>query len=1169
MSRIVETKVRIGVEATGGEQARATIGNVVEGAKAAQQAFIGLQNEQAETYANIANTTPEIATQVQALSDSFAKLKGELGSLPDAIRMTVDGVLSSLQNGNIAGASAQTASSTYRRAPENVQAEVARIFENTYDLSKAGIAVEFGRLGPPPTNNPPATVGADDGGYNAARWRRLSGSYESRLDTLERQLDGAETDLNTLTPSKVREMRQLSGQIGSVGRQARGAAGAGQQDTLQSLDERYAGYGSRLDDLLRQRAERGFNDGVTEEQPEYSPNFAKLFERRLTDIGGRVGEVTPRTADDDLIKLERRLTRAAGDLEANRGGLSDDLYGSLRDRLGQQNGSLGELLRDRFEQNAGRLAHPMLERLTGLRGEVDALDPYTAKRSRLASLRSSVNSAQEDLAGFAGRLEPEVFDALNENLKDLTKKLDENVDAYNESGRGAAIRTPDGSGGMLDNLKGLLGDEAQRMFGAGMGQAGPFGRMAQTALTANPIGRAIATAAGAVKLHDTFVLNPAREAARTYTADVDLARQYGATYSDEPGGDPVDMFRDRRTGFSYDSLVRQGFTAADASRVMAQLDLVNGGRTDTAVQDTESILQMSRSTGLDEGRLTNTARTLGTMADFGRGEVGNGLELLKAAMTEGVAAGVSKADTLQALVGIVEEGFRDGHVMTERGLAFQAALVGNLAETGNRLFQGDNAGRVATGLVDFATGAGAPEMTMLLAPKIEELGGIDALNLNPDKPGDRELLDTLTTLEAQGATFARDELILSNVATKAPELLPDLTDYTLSMLAGNRDMEIQAIMRYSGLSLNEAAMVAGGDMGPLIAKSAAGLEPEDLTADTQGANATAANALEDAAIRTDTQQTKGYGFLEFIGDAVQNSRFMRGARKGFRAGLRADFLPENFEEVVSGQSAAMWLRRQFGEDSDDAPMPLPDATGTYTPPEVPPIQPDPQPPEAPDAATPRPGRNYAEGLFDLGSTSVTTYPGEVYGESLRGTPAEFLIGSKHRGADLRIGEAGRPDPIYSPWDRARVVDAGESDSYGHWLRLEAENGSKWELGHLNDPTGNLMGKTFRRGDKIATEGTSGASTGYHLDLRAYDTEDPALRAINKDPVQFWERFQNSLTAPDKTADAPEKKRLDVHIHGLNDIRVQGVGGQQAGAARAALNAFVAAITEPEGHRGFG
>ena len=211
MSKVVEARIKVGIDATGGEAVHATIGQVSQGAKAAQQSFESLEAAQESAYASIASLSSESQQQVEAVVQSFTKLRAEMQSMPDALKTAVDGVLTNLSQQNLQGAQAITATPAYRKAPESVQQEVAQIFQNTYELGKTGVGLDFNRLAPAPENEP---QGTDQPRYNRARFNRLSNSYEGRLDTFERTLAGAEGDLDTLTPSNVRDMRRKVGEIG-------------------------------------------------------------------------------------------------------------------------------------------------------------------------------------------------------------------------------------------------------------------------------------------------------------------------------------------------------------------------------------------------------------------------------------------------------------------------------------------------------------------------------------------------------------------------------------------------------------------------------------------------------------------------------------------------------------------------------------------------------------------------------------------------------------------------------------------------------------------------------------------------------------------------------------------------------------------------------------------
>lgn len=208
----------------------------------------------------------------------------------------------------------------------------------------------------------------------------------------------------------------------------------------------------------------------------------------------------------------------------------------------------------------------------------------------------------------------------------------------------------------------------------------------------------------------------------------------------------------------------------------------------------------------------------------------------------------------------------------------------------------------------------------------------------------------------------------------------------------------------------------------------------------------------------------------------------------------------------------------------------------------------------------------------MGATALTTTPGEVYGESLRGTPAEWLIGSQHRGVDLRIGEAGRPDPITSPWEKAKVIGADYSETLGNWMVVQAVNGLRYQFGHLDDARGERMvGRTLERGDVIGMEGTTGSSTGYHLDFRLLEEDDETKR-VNKDPAAFYRRYLDSVNTGQPEASAPTPPaEMHVRVSGLEsmNVRVEGLTPAAAAQAEKHLTGFAALIRSPTNHRGWG
>ena len=155
---------------------------------------------------------------------------------------------------------------------------------------------------------------------------------------------------------------------------------------------------------------------------------------------------------------------------------------------------------------------------------------------------------------------------------------------------------------------------------------------------------------------------------------------------------------------------------------------------------------------------------------------------------------------------------------------------------------------------------------------------------------------------------------------------------------------------------------------------------------------------------------------------------------------------------------------------------------------------------------------------------------------------------------------------------AKVIGADHSETLGNWMALETLTGDRYSLGHLNDDRGEKMvGKTLKRGEVIGTEGTTGSSTGYHLDLRLFDETEEQRRA-NLDPAAFYGRFLDTINTPETTKPGDSASRngeIHVYHHGLERVSVEGLEPGATVQAETALRGFSSAIRSPRSHSGAG
>lgn len=113
----------------------------------------------------------------------------------------------------------------------------------------------------------------------------------------------------------------------------------------------------------------------------------------------------------------------------------------------------------------------------------------------------------------------------------------------------------------------------------------------------------------------------------------------------------------------------------------------------------------------------------------------------------------------------------------------------------------------------------------------------------------------------------------------------------------------------------------------------------------------------------------------------------------------------------------------------------------------------------------------------------------------------------HAGTDL---VAPRGTPINAAWD-GRVVFAGERGGYGNMVVLEHTGGWRSYYAH-NDQNAVKVGDSIQAGQKIATVGSTGRSTGPHLHFEIRQGN------IAWDPRQIQDRLQAGLSIGRKDAD---------------------------------------------------
>jgi murein DD-endopeptidase MepM/ murein hydrolase activator NlpD len=645
---------------------------------------------------------------------------------------------------------------------------------------------------------------------------------------------------------------------------------------------------------------------------------------------------------------------------------------------------------------------------------------------------------------------------------------------------------------------------------------------------------------GGVDLVSRILEGMNREARGEAMETADLARLL------EYERNPLAFFRQPGTLYPEQYLLQLGYTARDAQRIALAYGLPGG------IQgDVRSILAFAATTGLGEEPAIRAARELGLLG-LGRGQVGQGLEVLKAAMAEGVKEGVDKASTLQGLLRLSQEAASRGVQVTATGLAFQAALQAALAGTGNRLLQGEMGANAQSALKEASAGLGDVGLQMYLIrllgglPKAEQLG--------------------LTGAEARGyerlvkADPARAmEIALRLLPERNPELWATLVK---RMEKGLGDPLLVGLLQSAGIQNEQLLTVLGTGLSTLAERAArqAPRMRQDLLEDPQAGNRLAWESRQMEARRRAIEEANQLATLAATREAER-------AARDFTDALKA---------------AAATIKRTFGEDILAPGSGYRGRVGSAVR-----LPGDSAAPRPPSSTSPRP----ATGARDLGgdmqkaheqakaeAAVVTTLrsqgmrgaslrPGQPYPESVRRHFPQ--LPEYHQGLDVIYGDPQRAgDPVPSPF-AATVKRVGyDPKGYGNYVVLDVR-GREVIAGHLQEVRVK-PGDKVRPGDLLGLEGQTGAATGPHVHWEIRQGGKPVTD--QKEFFRLWYELmrprqdQDGGKEKEKRGDLPGKQEVVVRVEGLDRIRVEGVSGPQADRIRQGIELILSGVV-PENHRG--
>lgn len=130
-----------------------------------------------------------------------------------------------------------------------------------------------------------------------------------------------------------------------------------------------------------------------------------------------------------------------------------------------------------------------------------------------------------------------------------------------------------------------------------------------------------------------------------------------------------------------------------------------------------------------------------------------------------------------------------------------------------------------------------------------------------------------------------------------------------------------------------------------------------------------------------------------------------------------------------------------------------------------------------------------------------------------------LKGVRHAGWDFTIGQRGvGGEAIKSPFSLGTVKGVGEDASYGNYIQVQTATGRVWQFSHLDRLPDFQAGDRILQNMILGHEGSTGTSSGPHLDLKLVnpDTLNPRERVQeNYDPElleRLWFEDLNAVPA---------------------------------------------------------
>ena len=123
--------------------------------------------------------------------------------------------------------------------------------------------------------------------------------------------------------------------------------------------------------------------------------------------------------------------------------------------------------------------------------------------------------------------------------------------------------------------------------------------------------------------------------------------------------------------------------------------------------------------------------------------------------------------------------------------------------------------------------------------------------------------------------------------------------------------------------------------------------------------------------------------------------------------------------------------------------------------------------------------------------TITTQPGQVYDDSLKGSNAEYLIGQSHKGYDI-VAPGGIGAEVNNFFNvPLEVVSTGESSSWGNYILVKPKGSDvQFGMGHLNSFSVK-EGDVIQPGQPLLIQGSTGSSSGAHIDIQVMNVTGKA------------------------------------------------------------------------------